>query len=144
MLTCTKQFCDFPFAHRAPKHDGHCQLIHGHNWTFEVTFAATDTDENGFVMDFGKLKDLRAKFCEIFDHTLLLNKSDPLLANFEKFLGDHELNNVRIVRDCSCEGIAMLVYHICDVTVKQRMAGRVWVSRVVVYEDSKNSACYEP
>jgi len=39
MITCTKKFGEYPFAHRQPLHDGMCKLVHGHNWTFEVEFV---------------------------------------------------------------------------------------------------------
>ena len=59
-LTCTKTYFDVPFAHRQHLHDGHCSFIHGHNWDIRVTFGCERTDENGFVVDFGKLKFLKA------------------------------------------------------------------------------------
>ena len=54
MMNCKKTYSDIPFAHRQHLHDGHCALIHGHNWSFTVTFSCHETDLNGFVVDFGK------------------------------------------------------------------------------------------
>jgi 6-pyruvoyltetrahydropterin/6-carboxytetrahydropterin synthase len=119
-------------------------LIHGHNWSFEITFTAKERDQNGFVIDFGKLKDLKAKFDEAFDHTLLLNRADPMRKEIEEFLTAMKIYNVRVVNDCSCEGVAHMIYLIADTTINHRTEGRVRVSRVTVYEDSKNSAAYEP
>jgi 6-pyruvoyltetrahydropterin/6-carboxytetrahydropterin synthase len=59
MLTCKKTYFDVPFAHRQHLHDGHCSFVHGHNWDISITFACDKTDENGFVVDFGKLKFLK-------------------------------------------------------------------------------------
>ena len=56
MITCTKRYDNLPFAHRQPNHEGHCSLIHGHNWSFEFEFKASKLDGNGFVIDFGDLK----------------------------------------------------------------------------------------
>ena len=78
-ITCSKTYTDLPFAHRQPSHQGHCALIHGHNWSFEFEFAADKLDECGFVIDFGKLKWLKDWINERFDHTLVLNESDPML-----------------------------------------------------------------
>lgn len=144
MLTCSKLYTDFPFAHRAPNHEGHCKFIHGHNWSFQLTFIARERDLNGFVMDFGKLKDLRAKFNDCFDHTLLVNVKDPLAKSIKNFLTASQIDNLRVVDDCSCEGIAKMVWRFADLFVYERTNGRVRVSRVVVYEDTKNSATYEP
>src|SRR5580765_5115018 len=109
VLTCSKKFADIPFAHRAPMHDGHCKLIHGHNWSFDITFAG-EPDINGFVMDFGKLADLRDCFRELFDHKLLINEGDPLASEILQFLRTHGIDNVTLVEDCSSEGLAQLVY----------------------------------
>jgi len=144
MLTCTKRYTDFPFAHRAPNHEGHCRLIHGHNWTFDITFSASETDANGFVMDFGKLRPLKEKLDGLFDHTLVLNSTDPMLQDFKEFVELLGIENIVEVPDCSCEGIAKLVYQIATAVTVKISEKRVRVRHVVVYEDSKNSACYAP
>jgi len=144
MLTCTKRYDDFPFGHRAPFHDGHCRFIHGHNWSFEITFTAKEPDQNGFIMDFGKLKELRAIFERTFDHTLLLNHDDPMRTDITEFLVLIGIANVIEVSDCSCEGIAKLVWQLSNAAVVKLTSARVRVRQVVVYEDSKNSATYGP
>lgn len=143
MLTCTKTYSDIPFAHRAHNHDGHCKLLHGHNWSFVITFGAVKTDECGFVVDFGKLKGLKAQLDELFDHKLVLNETDPLAPDIARFLRGCELGNVTMVPDCSCEGIARLVFKIADKFVREDTLGRVHVVAVTVYEDSKNTATYQ-
>lgn len=142
MLTCTKRYDNFPFAHRAPKHDGHCKLIHGHNWSFEFTFIASERDANGFVMDFGKLKELREALNGWFDHTLVLNDDDPLRDPIKAFLQSLGLDNVVVVKDCSCEGIAMFAHSMANALVVKQTDARVRVKSVTVFEDSKNSAAY--
>src|SRR5262245_60635399 len=112
MLTCTKIYSEIPFAHRAHRHDGHCALVHGHNWNFEITFAARDVDENGFVIDFGKLHRLKDIFDQHFDHKFVMNKSDPLIEDFKEFLSLHGLENITVIPDCSAEGIARYVYQL--------------------------------
>jgi len=144
MLTCTKRYDDFPFAHRAPNHDGHCRLIHGHNWSFEITFVAAATDENGFIMDFGKLKGLRDIFGRTFDHTFVLNADDPMLDDFKEFVQQHGIDNIVPIKDCSCEGVAKLVWQLSNSFAVKETSGRVRVQRVIVYEDSKNSAAFMP
>ena len=95
-----------PAAHRQPKHDGHCRHIHGHNWAFEITFACDTLDECGFVVDFGKLKEVGVWFGLCFDHTLLVNADDPALESLEKNLDFAGLAKVAVVSDCGCEGLA--------------------------------------
>jgi len=161
--TITKLFPEFPFAHRQPAHDGHCALLHGHNWSLEFTFACETPEEGtGFVVDFGKLKTLRKWLEDRFDHTLVLNETDPFLEYFQEQLEEVrfnctspssvELAKIIPVPDCSCEGLAQwLLVEInkqffelggvkADLDCVRR---KVQVTKVTVYEDSKNSATAE-
>lgn len=146
-LTCTKLYTDLPFAHRQPRHDGHCALIHGHNWGVEFEFAATELDECGFVIDFGKLKWLKEWINERFDHTLVLNGSDPYLHYLRSVLdsqpGDRGVEpfaKIITVPDCSCEGLCQFLMDEVNKVVAENTNGRVRVIRVTVVEDSKNTA----
>lgn len=151
--TCTKVFPEFPFAHRQHNHDGHCAFIHGHNWSFSLTFAADRLDENDFVVDFGKLKWIREWLTEQFDHTLVLNEDDPHLAYLEDHLTPCLANTTgscfaKIVRvpNCGAEGLAKWVLEMLNeafIANPQYRARRVRIQSVTVLEDSKNSATVE-
>lgn len=145
--TCSKEYLDFPFAHRQPNHSGHCRFVHGHNWSFHFTFKATELDECGFVVDFGGLKWLKEWLEEKFDHTTVLNANDPHRVYFESnavnkdpINGSLCLYDLRWVPDCSCEGLAAYVFSQVNSQLLTRTDGRVSLAKVVVYEDSKNSA----
>lgn len=77
MFTCSKTYTDIPFAHRQHRHGGHCALVHGHNWSLRFSFACEQLDGNGFVVDFGDLKYIRAWIDETLDHACLFNEDDP-------------------------------------------------------------------
>ena len=141
MITCTKKYTDFPFAHRQPNHKGHCRLIHGHNWSFEFEFGATELDGNGFVIDFGGLKPVKDLLTELFDHTLVLNADDPHIDNFEENLAFFA--KIITVPNCGAEGLAEYLQELVDNTVSKITEGRVRVMRCTVYEDSKNSATFK-
>ena len=142
MLTITKSWRDLPAAHRQPKHDGHCRLVHGHNWGFDVTIACEILDENGFVVDVGKLKSVRRRLEELFDHTLLINQDDGLLDRFRE-MDKEGLVKLVVVPNCGMEGLAAFVageiQYILDV---EHMDRGVIVREVTCLEDSKNSATY--
>jgi 6-pyruvoyltetrahydropterin/6-carboxytetrahydropterin synthase len=144
VFTCSKTYADVPFAHRAHMHKGHCRLIHGHNWSFQITFAATTRDENGFVVDFGKLKELRQSLWDIFDHKLVVSQDDPLLSEIGCFLRDNMIANLTVVPDCSCEGIAEFVHGIADAFVRKETINRARVVEVIVHESSCNVATFRP
>ena len=142
MLTCTKIYSDIPFAHRQHLHDGHCSFIHGHNWSFVLTFSCRETDANGFVVDFGKLKFLKKWIKDNLDHACVFNRSDPMKKSIIESCPD--AFKVFEVESCGCEGIAQALYPIFNNMVARETDGRVWIQSIEVVEDSKNSAKYCP
>ena len=145
MVTITKSWRDFPAAHRQPKHDGHCRLIHGHNWGFDITIGSDTLDENGFVVDVGKLGMAKKKLEELFDHTLLINEDDPLLEYF-KSMHNQGWCELRVVPNCGMEGLARLVAQEVQIILDRVITdGRlVGVDEVICWEDSKNRATFIP
>lgn len=142
-LSCTKTYSDIPFAHRQHTHDGHCAYVHGHNWSIRVTFAATTLDENGFVIDFGKLKFLKAWIEANLDHAILVREDDPHLEFFQANSLESEgprVFKLFVVKDCSSEGLARFLLKEWGGMVASMTDGRVTVTHVDVIEDSKNYA----
>jgi 6-pyruvoyltetrahydropterin/6-carboxytetrahydropterin synthase len=142
-LTCKKLWREIPFAHRQHQHEGHCSLIHGHNWDVEVEFSCAEVDKNGFVIDFGKLKPLR-EYLSRFDHALVLRFDDPLCLKIDE-------NVCRLVElpDASSEGLARHFFGAFALLLDEekefheaRMR-KVEITRVTVFEDSKNSASFK-
>lgn len=144
MFTVTKSYRDLPAAHRQPNHDGHCRLIHGHNWGFDLCFSCDTLDANGFVVDVGKLQSIKKLLEGMFDHTLLLNESDPLLAELQAKLKG--IAEITVVPNCGMEGLANLIYGIVSNFIEAEMNdGRgLCLVFVTCFEDSKNSATYTP
>ncbi|MGF1448982.1 MAG: 6-pyruvoyl tetrahydropterin synthase family protein [Opitutales bacterium] len=142
MLTCRKLYSDIPFAHRQWRHDGHCAFIHGHNWGIAVTFACTQTDANGFVVDFGKLGFLKAWIADHLDHACVLATDDPLKKALTQ--AAPEAWKILEVPSPSSEGLAQFFYAQFDPLVREATAHRAWVQAVEVFEDSRNSALYVP
>ena len=138
MLTCKKTYRDIPFAHRQHLHDGHCALIHGHNWSITLTFACKEPDANGFVVDFGKLGYIKDWIAAHLDHACLFNEDDPEKDRLLKDYG--QLFQPYVLPNCSCEGIAQHLYEIFDPKVRAATLERVWITSVEIEEDSKNSA----
>lgn len=142
MITCRKTYRDVPFAHRQPFHDGHCAFVHGHNWSITITFACRERDQNGFVIDYGKLGYLKRWIDEKLDHACVFHRDDPLR---EKLVAAApEAWKTYVLDDVSNEGIAIHLYDIFDAMVREDSDDRVWVHAVEVEEDSKNAARYEP
>jgi len=142
MITCSKLYSDIPFAHRQHKHTGHCRFIHGHNWGIKITFVATHLDENGFVIDFGRLKFIKQWIDNNLDHALLLNEDDPERVWLTTHLIPKDTAKILTVPDGSAEGLAIYFHKIFNAMVQEQSGGRVHVARIEVLEDQKNSASY--
>lgn len=92
----------------------HCAQLHGYALRFDVTFVAAALDENGWVLDFGRLKPLKQFLQETFDHKLLIAADDPALdelcALASKWHGGPPVVDPVILDDgVGCEKFATLV-----------------------------------
>ena len=75
----------YEYAHRLIHHAGKCRFVHGHSGEATIEFASNTLDVNGFVMDFGDVKEpLKIWIDAHWDHAYLANESDPLLQVFSK------------------------------------------------------------
>lgn len=149
IITIAKRFANLPFAHRQHRHAGHCRLIHGHNWDFEFEFACSKLDDNGFVVDFGALKWLRAWLEDRFDHTLVLNLDDPHLTYLTHRLNPDFIQDCQgfakivVVPNCGAEGLAAWILEKVNLELQRLGIGQdrgLHVVRVTAFEDEKNSA----
>ena len=62
---------EFSAAHHLRDYPGKCSRLHGHNYRVEVSVTAAELDENGMIIDFGRLKSMCAEVIGQLDHTLL-------------------------------------------------------------------------
>lgn len=139
-----KQWKDLPFGHRQPAHEGHCHDLHGHNWDFTFVFTCDERDDKGFVVDFGGLKQFKAELDRDFDHKMVFNHSDTEMRELAKHT---EFMPITWVEDCSAEGLAKLMYERMTEYLQRDYFRDVEtrglrVARVIVHEDSKNTATY--
>ncbi len=159
-MEIVKAYRNLPAAHRQPNHGGHCRFIHGHDWGFDIKFAAEELDENHFVVDFGGLKNLEKELKHWFDHTLLLNADDPMLEHLRQVLvtklrwteedpkEDSPLAQIRLVPNCGAEGLAMFVHGLTVKFLEENFkidvdARGLRVVEVTCWEDSKNAAIFK-
>jgi len=68
-MEITKIFT-FDSAHYLPNHKGKCKNLHGHTYTLYVTIKG-EIDKNGFVVDFGDLKESIKPIIDLLDHNYL-------------------------------------------------------------------------
>lgn len=139
----TKRFTGFPCTHRQWKADSHCRFVHGYSREFHIEFAANELTPEGWVVDFGGLKELKTWLETQFDHTFLVAQDDPELAAFKE-LDQKGVIQLRVLPNPGMEGTAEYVYHMASKILEKRYGKRAWITKVEVSENEKNSAIYLP
>ena len=90
---------------RQPGADSHCRFLHGYSLAFKFVFGCQRLDSNGWVVDFGSLRDLKQYLKDRYDHTLLVDREDPMLAQLME-LERSDLASVRVVEGVGVEMFA--------------------------------------
>lgn len=109
-------------AHRLFDYNGPCEALHGHNYRVQVTYAGTELDRFGMLVDFGDIKKAFHAVLDTLDHTYL--------------------NDLPAFRDLSpsAENIAAHIFH----AMKQRAAfDRAHLLSVSVWETPTQVATYK-
>lgn len=144
-MLITKEFT-FDAAHRVLGHQGKCRYLHGHTYTVLVSVFANELDGLGFVMDFGEMKSLFGGWIdEHFDHNILLNSDDPLLADsigdgVEIFAGRPPF--LFAEENPTAENIAKRLHRVFSGLIADR--DNIVVDSVRVYESPGSYAEYYP
>lgn len=135
----TKRFTGFPCTHRQWRAESHCRFVHGYSREFYFEFAASELTKEGWVVDFGGLKAVKAWLEEMFDHTFLASHDDPFLDEFKK-LDAAGVIQLRLLPNVGMEGTATFVFDKVNAMIKEQTKNRAWVTLIEVRENEKNSA----
>lgn len=138
-----KRFTGFPCTHRQWRAESHCRFVHGYSREFYFEFAAKELTKEGWVVDFGGLKELKAWLDYMFDHTFLVAQDDPQLETFKR-LDQEGAIQLRVMPNPGMEGTALFVYEEASKILKKLYGDRAWITLVQVSENEKNSAMYIP
>lgn len=144
----TKEYIDaFPVAYRQYKADSHCNLIHGYAFSMKFYFGTNNLDVRNWSVDYGGLKELKKILESQFDHTLLVDQSDPELETY-KLLQSKGLAKLTILPKLGCEGLADQLYKFVNGVfipdyLGEAEAERTWCFRVEVRETQQNMAFRE-
>lgn len=139
----TKRFSGFPCTHRQWRAESHCRFVHGYSREFYFEFAANEMTKEGWVVDFGGLKELKKWLEHMFDHTFLIAQDDPHLEDFKKLDAAGAIQ-LRVMPNPGMEGTALYVYEEAMKILKKLYGDRAWITLVEVSENEKNSAQYIP
>jgi 6-pyruvoyltetrahydropterin/6-carboxytetrahydropterin synthase len=142
-FTSTKRFSGFPCTHRQWKADSHCRFVHGYSREFYFEFESNELTKEGWVVDFGGLKEVKTWLDHMFDHTFLAASDDPHLETFKK-LEKEGVIQLRSFENIGMEGTAQYVFDEVDKMIRRQTNNRAWVKLAEVRENEKNSAIYKP
>lgn len=143
LFRSTKRFTGFPCTHRQWKAESHCRFVHGYSREFYFEFAASELTPEGWVVDFGGLKELKSWLDDVFDHTFLVAQDDPEIESFKE-LDKKGTIQLRILPNPGMEGTALYVYEQATKILEKLYGKRAWITKVEVRENEKNSAFYLP
>lgn len=139
----TKRFIGFPCTHRQWRAESHCRFVHGYSREFYFEFAASELTKEGWVVDFGGLKEIKSWLDDVFDHTFLVAQDDPKLPEFQA-LDKEGVIQLRVLPNPGMEGTALYVYEKASEILRKLYGERAWITKVEVRENEKNSAFYIP
>ena len=143
LFTSTKRFIGFPCTHRQWLAESHCKYIHGYSREFYFEFQSSELTKEGWVVDFGGLKEVKGWLDYMIDHTFLASENDPHLELFKE-MDQKKIIQLRVLPNVGMEGTAQYVYEQVNTMIKTQTNSRAWVKLVEVRENEKNSAIYLP
>ncbi|MBY0386235.1 6-carboxytetrahydropterin synthase [bacterium] len=117
-----------------------CMTPHGHTWYATLHLQSLkNLNADNMVIEFSKVKSFwKTLLSEVFDHSYLCNSQDPLIETILKT--NPEARLMRFPGDPTTEMISLLMFHKCDLVLKQSpLAGFVKVSGITVEETPTNS-----
>jgi 6-pyruvoyl-tetrahydropterin synthase len=117
-----------------------CMTPHGHTWyaTLHLQSLKNLNSEN-MVVEFSKVKSFwKTLLSDVFDHSYLCNSQDPLIESILKT--NPEARLMRFPGDPTTEMISLLLFHKCDLVLKQTsLTEFVKISGISVEETPTNS-----
>lgn len=120
----------------------HCHFLHGYALEIRIEFEATELDENGWVIDFGSLKPLKAALESFFDHKTLVAQDDP---HIEWYREGMRLGTMDII-EIEGMGCEFFTHAVAQLTHRFLLASGQWdrvkIALVEVKEHSGNSAVW--
>jgi 6-pyruvoyltetrahydropterin/6-carboxytetrahydropterin synthase len=81
MITTIYKEVSFDASHRLLYDEGKCHHLHGHRWRVEVWMKGEIDERTKILVDYNLIKAI----IERFDHQVILNESDPMVACLTQF-----------------------------------------------------------
>ncbi len=121
----------------------HCNQLHGYALSVRLEFECEQgqRDANGWVVDFGGLKEVKQWLKDTFDHKLLVAENDPMKDEICA-LGGLGIADPIVVPGTGCEAFAAMVYIFVSTWMQKKGYVYARLAEVHVMEHGANSAIY--
>ncbi len=142
MIYCTKKI-EFDAAHRIIGHDGGCQNVHGHRYAVEFTFASTNLNHMGMVIDFKEIKNRFKTWIDThWDHNIILHIDDK--ERLGDMIQDYTGQKVFYL-DCNptSENLAYYLFNFVLPEVFKDLPEYIKLCKMIrVFETPTSNSCY--
>lgn len=117
----------------------HCSKLHGYSLQVSLEFRCSHLDSNGWVLDYGSMKPIKAWLENTFDHKLLVAKDDPYVKMIEQL---HQIGvaDILLVEHTGTEAFATMIYEWVEDWLNINHRNRVFLYKVDVNEHEANRA----
>jgi 6-pyruvoyltetrahydropterin/6-carboxytetrahydropterin synthase len=128
---------------RQPGADSHCRFPHGYALAFTFEFEGVTLDKNNWLIDFGRLKPLKAWLVDMFDHKTLVAEGDTQFLDTMNDMKATGNADVLVLPAVGMEAFAELAFKKCKRLLNDMGENsRVRLTKVTVAEHEGNSASY--
>ena len=120
-----------------------CLNIHGHSYKLEVTVGSDTLNEQEMVIDFYHIKAaLKHLVDDVFDHSFIIDKNDPLYPTFQEHFGCYKLT---VVDFCpTAEAMAKYFYDYLTEKLKEaELLDDIKVVSITLWETETGKATYK-
>lgn len=131
--------CEFTPSNQENK----CTNIHGHSYKIEVIFTADNLDKQDMIMDFYHVKNMLKDYIDYLDHSIMLDRNDPIAEDFLKLANKYGISRVRVLNfHPTSENLAKHFYEYIENLLKQKNITDVRIYKVIVHETESGCAEY--
>ena len=130
----------FYAAHRNEELEGKCQNIHGHTYRVALFFENSIGENGNIGVLFEDFDEVFEPYFKIYDHSMLINRKDPLCECLEKFKSEtgSSLKMVVFNRPTSVENLAHRIMNFCSY-IKNK---RIKVNKIEIQETDSSTVVY--
>ncbi len=121
-------------AHNLPNYVGKCSNLHGHTWRIVVEIECSILNENDFIADFTKIKEVVNQF----DHGYINDRiKNPTAENISKYLAGKILELGEIEEIGGVDETVSIVNRFDAVTLKVYEAENSYIEYTIKVWDNK-------